>query len=245
MNDDGNPQPIGDAVPGWTPRPRPTPDRLVGRTCQLEPLNVDHHADDLYNANTTDIAGQMWTYLPVGPFVDREAYRAWVAGAQVSADPLFFAIIDRTINQAVGVASYLRIDPANGVIEVGHLQFSPLLQRTVAATEAIYLLMRHAFDTLGYRRFEWKCDDRNAPSRRAAERFGFTLEGIFRQAVVYKGRNRDTAWYAIIDRDWPIIRTAFEAWLDPKNFDDTGQQRLRLQEIRARHGHASSSADAT
>ncbi len=175
----------------------------------------------------------MWTYLPVGPFADLDAYRAWVEGASRSTDPLFFAIVDAATGRAVGVASYLRIDPANGVIEVGHLQFSPRLQRTPAATEAIFLLMRHAFDDLGYRRFEWKCDSLNAPSRAAAERLGFQYEGTFRQAVVYKGRNRDTAWYAIVDGDWPTIRAGFEAWLSPGNFDGVGRQRVRLADLRA------------
>ncbi len=192
----------------------------------------------------------MWTYLPVGPFADEPTYRTWTEWATASEDPLFFAIIDqhspldqgerqeaRAYRQgggvAVGIGAYLRIDPANGVIEVGHLQFSPRMQRTPVATEAIFLLMRHVFDDLGYRRFEWKCDDLNAPSRRAAERFGFRFEGIFRQAVVYKGRNRDTAWYAISDRDWPVIRDTFERWLSPANFDGNGIQIARLADLRA------------
>lgn len=206
---------------------------MAGRTCRLEPLNPERHAEDLHEANGLDVSGRMWTYLPVGPFAGIDAYRAWVAGASRSEDPLFFAIVDAATGRAVGVASYLRIDPANGVIEVGHLQFSPRLQRTPAATEAIFILMRHAFDDLGYRRFEWKCDSLNAPSRAAAERLGFTYEGTFRQAVVYKGRNRDTAWYAIVDGDWPTIRGAFGAWLSPSNFDGAGRQRARLTDLRA------------
>ncbi len=226
-------RPVGAPVPGWVARPRPDHATIAGQTCRLEPLNPERHAADLHDANELDASGRMWTYLPVGPFADLDAYRAWVEGASRSTDPLFFAIVDAATGRAVGVASYLRIDPANGVIEVGHLQFSPRLQRTPAATEAIFLLMRHAFDDLGYRRFEWKCDSLNAPSRAAAERLGFQYEGTFRQAVVYKGRNRDTAWYAIVDGDWPTIRAGFEAWLSPGNFDGVGRQRVRLADLRA------------
>lgn len=225
--------PVGVPVPGWVARPRPAREARIGRTCRLEPLDPDRHAQALFAANGLDASGRMWTYLPVGPFDGIDAYRAWVTAASQSEDPLFFAIVDGSTEQAVGVASYLRIDPANGVIEVGHLQFSPRLQRTPAATEAIFLLMRHAFDDLGYRRFEWKCDSLNAPSRAAAERLGFHYEGTFRQAVVYKGRNRDTAWYAIVDGDWPTIRAGFDAWLSPSNFDALGRQRARLAELRA------------
>ena len=243
-------QPVGFDVPGWTARPRPGRITLSGRTCRLEPLDPGRHAHHLFTANADDASGRMWTYLPVGPFDDEPTYRTWTEWATASEDPLFFAIVDqhsplplgeelgvgaslREGGVAVGVGSYLRIDPANVVIEVGHLHFSPRMQRTPVATEAIFLLMRHAFDDLGYRRFEWKCDDLNAPSRRAAERFGFRFEGIFRQAVVYKGRNRDTAWYAIIDRDWPAIREGFERWLSPANFDDHGRQIARLADLRA------------
>lgn len=237
MNQDidatNDPLPVGVPVPGWAARPRPERAPHVGRTCRLEPLNPGRHAADIHDANGLDASGRMWTYLPVGPFDGIDAYRAWVVGASQSEDPLFFAIVDAATGWAVGVASYLRIDPANGVIEVGHLQFSPRLQRTPAATEAIFLLMKHAFDDLGYRRFEWKCDSLNAPSRAAAERLGFLHEGTFRQAVVYKGRNRDTAWYAIVDGDWPTIRAGFEAWLSPSNFDASGRQRARLADLRA------------
>jgi RimJ/RimL family protein N-acetyltransferase len=228
--------PVGAPLPAWEARPRPAHATLVGRFSRLEPLDPDRHVADLDAANRLDGSGRMWTYLPVGPFDDIDGYHAWVARAARSEDPLFFAIVDGATDEAVGVASYLRIDPANGVIEVGHLQFSPRLQRTIATTETIFLLMRHAFDDLGYRRFEWKCDSLNAPSRRAAERLGFVYEGTFRQAVVYKGRNRDTAWYAIVDVDWPAIRDAFEAWLAPGNFDPAGRQRVRLADLRAPRG---------
>jgi len=169
----------------------------------------------------------MWTYLFSGPFATEAAYHQWLAAREHSEDPLFFAVVDGATGRATGLASYLRIDPPHGVIEVGHIAFSPPLQRTPAATEAMHLMMKNVFD-LGYRRYEWKCDSLNAPSRRAAERLGFRFEGIFRQAVVYKGRNRDTAWYSIIDAEWPALKTAFERWLDPANFDAGGRQQSSL-----------------
>jgi len=206
---------------------------LRGRFCRVEPLDPERHAHDLHIANQGDLDGGMWTYLSVGPFGDEDAYRAWLTGAARSEDPLFYAIVDAESGQAVGLASYLRIDPANGVIEVGHLQFSPRLQRTPAATEAMYLMMRRAFEELGYRRYEWKCDSLNAPSRAAAGRYGFRFEGIFRQAIVYKGRNRDTAWFSITDAEWPHVKAAFERWLAPENFDAAGGQLQKLATLRA------------
>jgi RimJ/RimL family protein N-acetyltransferase len=176
----------------------------------------------------------MWTYLFSGPFRTFEQYRDWLTPKESSEDPLFFAFVDRSRDQPVGMGSYLRIDPPNGVIEVGHLAFSPLMQRTPLATEAMYLMMRNAF-ALGYRRYEWKCDALNARSRRAAERLGFTFEGIFRQAIVYKDRNRDTAWYSILDREWPALDAAFRAWLDPANFGADAQQRRTLESLRDLH----------
>ncbi len=172
----------------------------------------------------------MWTYLPYGPFADFAAYRGWIEAKWLGNDPLLFALVDAASHQAVGVASYLRIDPPAGSIEVGHLGYSPLLQRTPAATEAMFLLMAQAF-ALGYRRYEWKCDALNEPSRAAALRLGFTFEGLFRQATVVKGRNRDTAWYSILDSEWPALRTAFECWLAPENFGPDGRQRQRLSEL--------------
>jgi RimJ/RimL family protein N-acetyltransferase len=220
-------RPIGPPVPGWTSRPRPPRAVLPGRFCRLEPLSAERHADSLFDANALDREERMWTYLVSGPYRDRAEYRTWIEQCSASEDPLFFAIVDAALERATGIGSYLRIEPAHGVIEVGHLAFSPLLQRTPAATEAMYLMMRQAFE-LGYRRYEWKCDALNAASRRAAERLGFTYEGIFRQALVYKGRNRDTAWYSIIDSEWPAIDSAFRRWLDPANFDAQGRQRTRL-----------------
>jgi RimJ/RimL family protein N-acetyltransferase len=226
-------QPIGAPVPGWSARPRPPRTPLAGRLCRLEPLDDAKHAAALHEAHALDREGRNWTYLPYGPFASVEDYARWVEWASAQEDPQFFAIVDAATEKAVGVGSYLRIDPTMGVIEVGHLAFSPLLQRKPAATEAMYLMMRRAFEELGYRRYEWKCDALNAPSRRAAERLGFRYEGTFRQAVVMKGRNRDTAWYSILDGEWPALKLAFERWLEPANFDAAGAQRRRLGEFQA------------
>lgn len=224
-------QPVGFPVPDWTPRPRPEGATLSGRFCRVEALDATRHGDELFEAFSAD-DGRMWTYMPYGPFSDRAAYQAWLAQHAPSRNPLFHAIVDATSGEALGVASYLRIDPANGCIEVGHIALSPRLQRSAAATEAMYLMMRQAFE-LGYRRYEWKCDALNAPSRAAAARLGFSFEGIFRQAVVVKGRNRDTAWFSVIDKEWPALAAAFEAWLAPGNFDDQGRQRRSLASLRA------------
>ena len=223
-------QPIGFAVPNWHRADRPSRLPLVGHFCRLEPLTVARHAADLFAANSADSEGRMWTYLPYGPFPDLAAYQTWVDSMSGRDDPFFYAILDQATGKAVGVASYLRLDPVNGAIEVGHIAYAPTLQRTPAATEAMYLLMRQVF-SLGYRRYEWKCDALNGPSRRAAQRLGFSYEGIFRQAAIYKGRNRDTAWYAMIEQEWPALQSAFEQWLDPANFDTQGQQRLCLSDL--------------
>jgi len=220
-------QALGERVDGWTPPPRPPLKPMIGRTCSVEPVNVERHAADLHAANCRDADGRNWTYLPYGPFDTFDAYAAWLTGVAPGTDPMFHAIIDGETSKAVGVASYLRIDPAAGSIEVGHINYSPLLQRTIAATEAMYLMMKRAFD-LGYRRYEWKCHALNAPSRAAAQRFGFSYERVFRQARVDKGRNRDTAWYATIDKEWPQLDEAFRRWLDPSNFDQQGRQRVSL-----------------
>ena len=225
-------QPIGPALTDWQPPLRPAQQSLVGRFCRVEPLDAVRHARDLYEANQQDSAQRMWTYLFSGPFASFEEYERWLAERATGMDPLFRAFIDLSSGRAVGIGAFMRIDPAAGSIEVGHLAFSPLMQRTAAATEAMCLMMRHAFE-LGYRRYEWKCDSLNAGSRRAAERLGFTFEGVFRQATVYKGRSRDTAWYSVIDPEWPVLRAAFERWLDRDNFDPAGVQRLSLGAIRA------------
>jgi RimJ/RimL family protein N-acetyltransferase len=218
-------------VPGWTPRAKPPRTPIEGRFCRIEILDAGRHAADLFAANALDRDGRNWTYLGYGPFERLEDYRAWVTGVAAVDDPLFHAIIDLGTGKAVGVASLMRIDPANGVIETGHLNYSPLLQRKPAATEAMFLLMRRVFDELSYRRYEWKCDSLNAPSRAAAERLGFKYEGLFRQATIYKGRNRDTAWFSIIDGEWPGLKSAYEAWLDPSNFDGQGTQRQSLSQL--------------
>lgn len=220
-------QPIGNLVSDWRNPPWPSVEPMQGHDCRLEALNPDRHADDLFAANRLDDQRINWTYLPYGPFDSLRAYRTWIEQDALGRDPLFFAIIDSGTNKAVGVASYMDIKPTNGSIEVGHLNFSPALQRTRAATEAMYLMMSQAFE-LGYRRFQWRCNALNAPSRAAAQRLGLSFEGIFRQATVSKGRNRDTAWYAAIDAEWPALKTAFQTWLAPDNFDEEGQQRVSL-----------------
>ncbi len=224
-------QPIGAPVEGWSERRRPPRTPIDGRCCRIEPIDPERHAADLHAANLADGDGRNWTYLAYGPFGSLADYRAWLSSTCLGDDPLFLTLIDRETGPAAGVASYLRIDPPVGVIEVGHINFSPRLQRTAAATEAMYLMMRRVFDELGYRRYEWKCDALNAVSRNAAERLGFRFEGVFRQATIYKGRNRDSAWYSIIDGEWPALKGAFERWLDAANFDADGRQRLSLSHL--------------
>jgi RimJ/RimL family protein N-acetyltransferase len=226
-------QPIGVPVPGWSARPRPPATAITGRYCRVEPVDIARHADQLFEANADDADGRNWTYLPAERPADPASYRTWLTNMAAGNDPMFHAIIDNANGRAVGIASYLRIDPAVGSIEVGHINYSPRLQRTRAATEAMFLMMKRAFDELGYRRYEWKCDSLNLPSRAAAERYGFRYEGIFRQATIYKGRNRDTAWYSITDKEWPGVKAAFERWLDPANFDEAGKQRVSLKSLTA------------
>jgi RimJ/RimL family protein N-acetyltransferase len=225
-------QPIGPALPGWKGVERPPRSPMAGRYCRVEPIDPARHARDLYDANAADPSNRNYTYLTIGPFDSFDAYGEWMTGAVKSEDPLFHAIVDTATGKAAGIATYMRIDNRNGVIEVGNLNFSPLLQRRPAASEAMYLMMKRVFE-LGYRRYEWKCDSLNAPSRAAAQRLGFSFEGIFRQATVYKGRSRDTAWYAIIDSEWPELERAFQRWLDPANFDAGGKQRVRLSDLTA------------
>ncbi len=225
-------QPLGRRLPDWKPAAWPERTAMPGRYCRLEPLDPERHGPDLHAANALDAEGRMWTYLPYGPFPGWSEYRAWLEGMAKASDPLFYAIVDASTGRATGVAAYLRIDPPNGVIEVGHLGFSPLLQRTPAATEAMLCMMRHAF-ARGYRRYEWKCHALNAPSRVAAERLGFRFEGLFRQAAVVKGRSRDTAWFSILDSEWPDLERALERWLAPSNFDGAGRQKMRLSDLTA------------
>ena len=221
-------QPIGSPLPEWTARPRPPRTAMEGRFCTVEPLDPARHAADLQAAYLLDKEGRNWTYLPYGPFDHLEDYRARLEQDCLDPDRLVHVILPRHSGRAAGVASLMRIDPAAGVIEVGGINYTPPLQRTPAATEAMFLMMRRVFDELGYRRYEWKCDSLNAPSRAAAQRLGFRYEGMFRQATVYKSRNRDTAWYAIVDRDWPALKARYERWLDPANLDAAGKQRKKL-----------------
>lgn len=204
----------------------PQREPLDGDTVRLEPLDPTRHAQELFAASAG--ADSTWDYLPYGPFRSRGEFMRWLESRAPVDDPLTFTIIDRSAGAARGLTSLMRIVPEHGVIEVGHIWLSPSLQRTRQATDALYVQARYVFDELGYRRFEWKCDSRNEPSKRAAHRFGFVFEGIFRQHMVVKGRNRDTAWYSITDGEWPVRRAAFEAWLAPDNFDADGRQRRSL-----------------
>lgn len=219
----------------WAGARPPRREVLRGELVWLEPLDAARHSGDLFAAAQGPGADpHLWRFMSYGPFADEEELRAWAAEREDSLDPLFLAVVDEETGRAQGVVSFLRIEPAHGVIEIGHIWFGAHLQRTPAATEAIFLLARHAFDDLGHRRFEWKCDAANERSRRAAERFGFTFEGVFRQHQVVKGRNRDTAWFSLLDREWPAAHAAFAAWLSPENFDEEGRQRRTLEELRRR-----------
>ncbi len=223
--------PLGAEV-AWSPVAAPGRRVHEGERVRLEPVDPAAHLDNLFAlGHGGPDAEAIWTYLGYGPFPDRDAMGAWLAGCAASADPLFFAVVDRATGRASGMCSYLRIDPAMGVIEIGHIWFAPPLQRSPAATEAIFLLMRHAFDDLGYRRLEWKCNALNGASVRAAGRFGFAYEGTFRQHVVVKGRNRDSAWFSILHGEWPRLRANFERWLAPGNFDPDGRQRVALSDL--------------
>ena len=216
--------PIGAELADWTPPRAPPRATLEGQYATVVPFDAELHCSDLHAANHEDSENRIWTYLGYGPFESEGAYREFMKALCATDDPQFYTIVDKRTGRAGGIASYLRIDPDMGVIEVGHINYAPPLQRTIAATEAMFLMMKHVFDDLGYRRYEWKCDSLNARSCRAAERLGFTYEGTFRQAMVYNGRNRDTAWYSIIDSEWPTLRASFQAWLDPSNFEASGRQ---------------------
>jgi len=218
----------------WTPAKLPGRIALNGETVRLESLDVSRHAAQLFDSSH-GAAGdaKIWDYLPYGPFASQDEFTKWLDQCAASDDPLFFAVVDWESMRPQGMASFMRMVPEHGAIEIGHIWFAPVLQRTRQATEAIYLMARHVFDDLGYRRLEWKCDALNEPSRRAAERFGFTFEGVFRQHMVIKRRNRDSAWFGMTDGDWPVRRAAFEAWLAPENFDSSGQQLASLSAVRA------------
>lgn len=224
---------MADDLSNWTPRPRPGTAALEGRYVRLEKLDPARHADGLFDASAQPDGDERFRWLPDVPPTDREAFRSWVAQAAASEDPLFFAVIDNATGKVAGRQTLMRIDAANGVAEIGHIYWGPLVSRKPAATEALFLFARHIFDDLGYRRFEWKCNDENLPSKRAAHRFGFTPEGVFRQHLIVKGKNRDTAWFAMLDKDWTKLRPAYEAWLAPENFDADGTQKRTLEECRA------------
>lgn len=217
----------------WQPVAAPARAALDGRYVRLEPLDPARHGDDLWLAlQGPDADPLLWDYLPYGPFAERAPFDSWLAGHAASADPQFFAVIERTSQRCVGLLSFLRIAPKDGCIEIGHIAFGRAMQRSPASTEAVYLLAELALGTLGYRRLEWKCNALNARSMRAAERLGFVHEGLFRQHMVVKGRNRDTAWFSIIDTEWPRCRDAFERWLASANFDAEGRQKQRLEALR-------------
>ena len=235
-------QPIGAELTGWKAPQFPPHVALSGRYCRLEPLSTARHAREVFDAQAEDRDGKRWTYLFHGPYTDFAPYREWCAEAERSRDPQFYAVIDAASGRASGTASYMRIEPRHGVIEVGNIYLAPRLAKTRAATEAMYLFLANAFE-LGYRRFEWKCDSCNLPSRAAATRFGFTYEGLFRQAIVNKGRNRDTTWFSIIDVDWNRgLKQAYLRWLDPGNFDAEGRQRVKLSGLTAPFVAADSAA---
>ena len=218
---------------GWTPRARPAREAMEGRYVRLEPLDPQRHGDGLYAASTTADAEGRFRWLYETPPESRAAFQTWLERAAAGEDPLHFVVIDKASGRVAGRQSLMRIEPGHGVIEIGNVLWNEPVARRPAATEALYLFARHVFDTLGYRRFEWKCNDLNEPSKRAALRFGFTFEGVFRQHMVVKGHNRDTAWFAIVDKDWPALRAAFETWLEPENFDAEGRQKRRLEDFRA------------
>lgn len=224
---------VTEDLKNWQPRPRPERKVLEGRYVRLEPLDAVRHGDGLFEASSVSDADGRFRWLPEFAPEKREDFQPWLDKAEASADPLYFAVIDKASGKVAGRQTLMRIEPAHGVIEIGHIYWGPLVARKPAATEAQFLFAQYAFDDLGYRRYEWKCNNNNAPSKRAAERFGFKFEGIFRQNLVVKGENRDTAWYSIIDKEWPDLKKAYEAWLDPSNFDDQGQQKRRLEDFQA------------
>lgn len=224
---------MADDLSKWTARPRPGRIVLEGHHVRLEPLDIARHGDGLYEASSVPDAAERFRWLPDTPPESRTAFQPWLEKSATSEDPLFFAVIDKATGKIAGRQTLMRIDPANGSIEIGNIYWGPLVSRKPAATEAQFLFTKYAFDELGYRRYEWKCNDANEPSKRAAHRFGFRPEGVFRQHMIVKGQNRDTAWFSIIDKEWPPLRQAYEVWLHPSNFDSDGMQRRTLEEYRA------------
>ena len=226
-------QPVGQRVE-TNPAKRPERITLSGRSISLVPLNAEAHADALFDGANGGDKDRVWTYLFDGPYTDRAVFRANIEAKAKSEDPLFFAIVDNASGKPLGYQTFLRVEPLHRVIEVGNILYTPAMQRTIGATEAQYLFARYVFDELGYRRYEWKCNDLNAPSKRAAQRFGFSFEGVFRQHMIVKGRNRDTAWFSMLDSEWPAQRAAYEQWLAPDNFDAAGRQKVSLLALNGR-----------
>ncbi|MGD9740991.1 MAG: GNAT family N-acetyltransferase [Bauldia sp.] len=222
---------LGPEVRGWTPRPLPPATPMEGRYARLEPFSAERHARRLYEALSEDVDGRLWAYMISGPFADFAAFDVHARGLMSGANPLFHTIVDKIHDAPLGVAALMHVTPEHGVVEVGHVAYAPALQRKRAATEAMFLLMCRVFDELGYRRYEWKCNDRNEASKSAALRLGFRFEGVFRNHMVVKGRSRDSAWFSITDAEWPARKAAFEAWLDPANFDEKGGQKRRLSDL--------------
>ncbi len=223
-------QAVGKNVKNWHPAKRPSFIPFIGQYTFLKPLEIEQHAEPLFEALAFNNAGESWTYLPYGPFTQLADFKNWLLEIKADKDTLLYAIFNKKTEKAIGIAGYLRINPEHGVIEVGHLHFSHRLKKTKIATEAMYLMMRYVFDELGYRRYEWKCHTLNQASRQAALRLGFTFESVFRQSHVLKNRNRDTAWFSVLDSEWPVLKQKFIHWLDPKNFDEMGQQVNKLQD---------------
>ena len=207
----------------------PSKKKLIGKYCFLEPINIRKHSKDLYKNYSLDKKNVIWTYLPYGPFKSHGSFKKWLKSFCLNKDPFFYAIYSKKHNQYCGMASYLRITPEHGSIEVGHINYSPILQNTTEGTETMYLMMKNAFEVLGNRRYEWKCNNLNSASKHAAERLGFKFEGIFRQMFIFKGRNRDTAWYSIIDKEWPNYKKKYLAYLKKTNFTKANRQRKRLK----------------
>lgn len=211
---------------------RPVRHRMQGRHVAIEPLSARAHGAALFGCLCGVANDSLWTYMADGPYADEAVFISALERKSASVDPLFFALIGRASGKAAGHAALMRIDAGNGVIEIGNIMLGASLARSIAATEAMYLFARYVFEELGCRRLEWKCNDMNAPSKRAAERLGFRFEGVFRQHMIVKGRNRDTAWFSMLDHEWPTLRRAFEAWLAPENFDENGRQKAPLRSFR-------------
>ena len=221
---------FGEIVESFSIPPHPKGISIEGRLVDLKPLNSNKYAKELFSSNLLDEKGINWAYLPYGPFDSQAEYVKWIRSFEEGDDPVFFAIISKKLKKAIGIASFLRIKPAQGLIEVGHINYSPLLQKTTEATEAMFLMMRWVFDN-GYRRYEWKCNALNLKSRRAAQRLGFSYEGVFRQMTISKGRNRDTAWFAIIDKEWQDLKSCFDQFLSESNFDNNGNSKVSLTSL--------------